>query len=87
MPNIQSAKKALRQSLKRKARNLKRKKAMRGSIKDIKKLLLEDKKEEALKLLSSAYKAIDKATKSGVIKKNNASRKKSQLAKSFKVSK
>ena len=33
------------------------------------------------KLLSEAYKAIDKAAKRGVIKKNTASRKKSRLTK------
>jgi len=40
-----------------------------------------NKKEEAIKLLPSAYKSIDKACKTGVIKKNNAARKKSRITK------
>ena len=38
-------------------------------------------KSEAEKSLPELYKAIDKAAKRGVIKKNTASRKKSRLAK------
>lgn len=54
---------------------------MKNAIKKIKKLKSENKTEEALKLTSQAYKAIDKAAKAGVIKKQAASRKKSRLAK------
>jgi small subunit ribosomal protein S20 len=81
MPIKKSAKKALRQSIKRKETNLKKKEAMKNAIKKIKKLKSENKTEEALKLTSQAYKAIDKAAKGGVIKKQAASRKKSRLAK------
>ncbi|MCD6283835.1 30S ribosomal protein S20 [bacterium] len=79
MPVSKSAKKALKQNIKRKAINLKRKRKMRELIKKFRKLILENKKEEAKKLLPSVYKAIDKAAKRGVIKKNTASRKKSRL--------
>lgn len=54
---------------------------MKGSLKEIDKLLKEGKKEEAKKAISLAYKVIDKAAKRGVIKKNTASRKKSRLVK------
>lgn len=81
MPIKKSAKKALRQSIKRKETNLKRKDEMKNAIKKIKKLKSENKTEETLKLTSQAYKAIDKAAKAGVIKKQAASRKKSRLAK------
>lgn len=81
MPITKSAKKALRQSKKRRRRNLRQLKAMKGIIKDIRKLALENKKEEALKLLPKAYKLIDKTVKTGIIKKNNADRKKSRLTK------
>lgn len=77
MPIIKSAKKALRQSIKRRLRNIGRKKAIKNAVAKIKKA----KKEEALKFLSLAYKAIDKAAKAGTIKKNTAARKKSRLAK------
>lgn len=81
MPITKSAKKALRQNKTRRARNLIRLNAMREIIKKIKKLVVENKKDEALKLLPLAYKAIDKAAKTGVIKKNNAAHKKSRLIK------
>ncbi|MBU1179047.1 30S ribosomal protein S20 [Patescibacteria group bacterium] len=79
MPITRSAKKALRQSEKKRIFNIRRKKEMRGRLKEIKKLLEENKKEAALKLVPTAYKALDKAAKRGVIKKNTASRKKSRL--------
>ena len=53
---------------------------MKASVKDTRKAKTE-KPEEAVKLLSIAYKAIDKAAKRGVIKKGAADRKKSRLAK------
>ncbi len=84
MPVIKSAKKALRSSQKKAVFNLRRKRAMKDSIKTIDKLVVDKKKDEAQEKLAVAYKAIDKATKRGVIKKNTASRKKSRLAKAIK---
>ena len=81
MPNIESAKKALRQSKKRQALNLRIKKAMKETVKKARLLKMEGKNEEAKNFLSRAYQAIDKAAKRGVIKKNTAGRKKSRLAK------
>ena len=80
MPITKSAKKALRGSIVKKAMNDRNKKAIKESVKSIEKLLKEKKTAEAKKLLPSAYSAIDKACKRGVIKKNTASRKKSQLS-------
>ncbi len=79
MPITQSAKKAIRGSLRKKAINDSRKRVMKEIIKKIEKIAKTDKKE-ALKMLSSAFAAIDKAAKKGVIKLNNAARKKSRLA-------
>ncbi|KKS16310.1 MAG: 30S ribosomal protein S20 [Parcubacteria group bacterium GW2011_GWB1_41_6] len=81
MPIIKSAKKALRQSEKRKKRNLKRKEAFRDVLKKIKKLAAAKELEKAKQLVPLAYKALDKAAKTGVVKKNMASRKKSKLMK------
>jgi small subunit ribosomal protein S20 len=81
MPITTSAKKALRGSLVKKARNDRNKKIVKESIKGIEKLVKDNKKAEAKKLLPQAYSAIDKACKKGVFKKNNASRKKSRLSK------
>ncbi len=80
MPITKSAKKALRVSGRKKTINDQKKKAMKEVIKKIKKTA-KASKEEAKKILSEAYTLIDKAAKRGVIKKNNASRKKSRLTK------
>ncbi|PJE69628.1 MAG: 30S ribosomal protein S20 [Candidatus Staskawiczbacteria bacterium CG10_big_fil_rev_8_21_14_0_10_38_10] len=81
MPITKSAKKALRQSFRRKARNLVYKKKVKNLLKEVKKLVSEKKTEEAKKLLSQVYKALDKTAKVGVIKKNTASRIKSRITK------
>jgi len=80
VPITASAKKALRQSIRRKARNLIRSNAYKTAVKQLKKAVATSK-EEAQKLLPKAYKAIDKAAKTGVIKKNKAARLKSGVAK------
>ena len=79
MPITKSAKKAIRGSLRKKAVNDQKKRAMKEIIKKIEKLSKTDKKE-AMKMLSSAFAIIDKAAKTNVIKKNNAARKKSRLS-------
>ncbi len=79
MPITQSAKKAIRGSLRKKAFNDSRKRAMKEVIKKIEKNAKTDK-NEALKMLSSAFAIIDKAAQKNVIKKNNAARKKSRLS-------
>lgn len=80
MPITKSAKKALRQSLRKKDNNLFHKNRVNKIVKQIKELSAENKKDEAKKLVSLAYKYIDKAAKSRVIKKNTASRKKSLVS-------
>lgn len=74
-----SAKKAHRASLKKHVFNVRRKRALSSATKATKKLIATDVKA-ATSSLSEAYKAIDKAAKRGIIKKNTASRKKSRLA-------
>jgi small subunit ribosomal protein S20 len=83
MPITQSAKKAIRGSLRKKAFNDQRKKVMKEIIKNIEKVVKTDK-AEAAKMLSGAFQAIDKAAQKGVIKKNNAANKKSRLSKLIK---
>lgn len=80
MPITKSAKKAIRGSLRKKGYNDNRRRAMKDIIKKIEKTTKLDK-AAGVKMLSSAFAAIDKAAKGGVIKKNNAARKKSRLAK------
>ncbi len=78
MPNKANAKKALRQNIKRAALNKARKDAFRGAIKST---LKATTKAEALKGAEAAQKALGKAAKRGVIKKNTAARKLSRLMK------
>ncbi|MFT5179701.1 MAG: small subunit ribosomal protein S20 [Candidatus Paceibacteria bacterium] len=84
MAITQSAKKALRGSLKKAVFNTRRVRAYKTSEKEIEKLLLEGKVDEAKKALPNAYKAIDKAAKGKTLKKNTASRKKAKLSASIK---
>lgn len=75
MPITKSAKKALRQNLRRHKRNLERKRA----IKDTAKAALRTTQDTRAAAIALAYKAIDKAAARGVIKKNTAARKKARL--------
>lgn len=79
MPVTLSAKKALRQARHRTLRNLRRKEAYKKVLKQIRKLLAAGKKAEAEQLVPQAYKALDKAVKTGVLKRNAAGRRKSRL--------
>ena len=81
MPIIKSAKKALRQSEKRRIENFKKKKNLKKLLKKVRDLISEKKIEEAKKLLPQTYKALDKIAKIGLIKKNTVRRKKSRITK------
>lgn len=81
MPIIKSAKKALRQSKKRRIKNLAKANRFKLAVKEFRKLVAAGKKDEALKLLPKVYKTLDKAAKTHVIHKNKASRLKSNTAK------
>ncbi len=81
MAITKSAKKAIRQSAKRNTQNVVYKNKIKSLVKEAKSLILKKKLAEAKKLLPEIYKALDKAAKVGVIKKNNASRRKSRLTK------
>ncbi len=79
MPIKESAKKYLRQTKKHRVLNLARGKALKDVTKKFTKLIASGAKDDAKKLIDTAYQAIDKAAKRGVIKKNAAARKKSRL--------
>ena len=84
MPIIKAAKKSIRADAKKSVFNLRRKREMKKAEKEIQEFILHKKTKEALGALPKVYKAIDKAAKRGVIKKNTASRKKSRLAQAIK---
>ncbi|HVU06471.1 MAG TPA: 30S ribosomal protein S20 [Candidatus Paceibacterota bacterium] len=75
-----SAKKALRASKKKRVFNIHHRDAVSDVTKQIKKLVSQGNKGEAMKLLPKAYAELDKAAKTHFIKPNAASRKKSRLS-------
>lgn len=84
MPITKSAAKRMRQNLKAQRRNTRVKRAMKSDIKAVMRAITESDKSVADKL-KSAQSNIDKAVKAGIIHKNNASRKKSQLVRAAKT--
>ena len=74
-----SAKRAIRVSARKHVQNIRRTETMKESVKSLRKLAEAGKSADAASALSNVYKAIDKAAKTGVIKKNTAARKKSRL--------
>ena len=76
MPTSRSAKKSFRQSEARRQHNLKRKKAYKAATKTALASGTSDS-------ISTAYKAIDKARRTGILKKKDAARKKSRLVKAI----
>jgi len=83
MPNVQSAKKRLRQSNKRNLRN----RTAKSSIKTILKKAIESiesgNKNDAVKELNAACGKLDTVSRKGIIHKNLAARKKSKLSHLF----
>ncbi|MBI3046183.1 MAG: 30S ribosomal protein S20 [Candidatus Harrisonbacteria bacterium] len=77
----QSAKKAYRQNLRRRAQNVQRKSALKKVLKNYKNLVTAKNLEAAKNELPKVYKALDKAAKVNLIKDNKASRLKSRLTK------
>ena len=73
MANTSSAKKANRVELRRRVFNVRRAKQMKDAVKEI-------LKSGDARKIPLTYKAIDKALKRGVIKKNTAARMKSRVA-------
>lgn len=63
---------------------MRRLRAMREQIKSFRQLVKAGETDKAAESMNGLYKSIDKAAKRGVIKSNNASRKKSRLAQSLK---
>ena len=81
MPNIKSAKKRVKIIEKKTLRNNMIKSAYKTSVKNFEAAIEAGKIEEAKTLFAEATKKIDQACSKGVIVKNTAARKKSNLAK------
>jgi small subunit ribosomal protein S20 len=79
MPITQSAKKALRQSHRRRAQNIRRKESAGDAIKAVKKMAAGGNAAGASDALARLYAALDKAAKTHALNKNKAARLKSRL--------
>lgn len=73
MPITASAKKALRQNIKHRAKNVAQKKTLKEAVKSY-------KKSPSAEALAKVFQSLDKAAKTGILKKNTASRLKSRLS-------
>ncbi len=87
MPIKESAKKALRQSKKRRDRNTKRKKKLRTILKKVRELISEGKVKEAEEMMPQVQKRVDKSVKVNLIKENKGDRIKSRLEKAIQKAK
>jgi len=84
MPILKSAKKRVKQDVVKRSVNDRYRRTMRERVKEFKKLVIAKDVKALNELLPNIYKALDKAARQGVIKKNTASRTKSRLNKQIK---
>ncbi len=83
MPNTKSAAKAMRGSARKRVYNIRTKDKFKSAVKTVRTSIDAKNADEALKALSAAFAALDKAAKKKVIHKNTADRKKSRMAKAI----
>ncbi len=84
MANLSAAKKSIRSDEKKRVFNLRRRRALHDQVKLVREAIQVGDTKKAQEALPGAYKAIDKAVKNGIIKKNTAARKKSRLVAAIK---
>lgn len=80
MPNTESAKKRVRQSAKRNALNLWRKRRIKTDLGDFQKAVASGDAAAAEKEMQKAARTLDRIAAKGTIHKNNAARRKSRMA-------
>lgn len=81
MPNIKSAKKRVLLSREANERNKQEKSALKTTLKKFDAAIESGSKEQADSAYTAAIKAIDKAVTKGILHKNTAARKKSNITK------
>ena len=79
MPNTESAKKRVRQTVKRTLRNKQRRSSMRTVVRQVNEAIEAGDKAQAEALLVGAYQAIDKCAGANIIHDRNAAHKKARL--------
>jgi small subunit ribosomal protein S20 len=82
VPQIKSAKKAMRQSRRHAVVNRAQRSALRTALKRVRGATTKD---EATQAYAAAVRLLDRAARKGLIHKNNAARNKSRLAKYVKT--
>lgn len=80
MPIIKSAVKRMRQTAKRRARNVSSKRSMRSEMKLLMEQIEAKDAKKAAETLKRVQSELDKAVKKNILKKNTAARKKAQLS-------
>jgi small subunit ribosomal protein S20 len=85
MPTTNSAKKRLRQSLERRARNRADRSLLKGQVKKVRDAVAAGDAEKAAAELRAAAKRLDQAASGGVLHRNAAARTKSRLAKAVRA--
>ncbi len=80
MATSKSGNKSVKQAEAKRVFNVRRLRAMKDAIKQVAVLVDAKDTKAAENILPKAFKAIDKATKRGILKKSTASRRKSKLA-------
>ncbi len=84
MANIKSAKKDVKQTIKKTPKNHKYRATVKNAIKNCEKAILANDKALAEKIYKDVQKNIDVACSKGLIKKNTADRQKSRLSQKIK---
>ena len=87
MAITKNAKRGVRVSERKRVVNDKLRRTLKEAVKTVRKDVIAKDKKAIKTDLSLAFKALDKAAKRGIIKKNTGDRKKSRLAKSLKPKK
>ena len=81
LANIESAKKRMRQNIKRRVRNRIVRSKTRTSVKKANQLIEAGDQSAAVAAVQAAMSQLDRAAQKGVVHHNNADRRKSRLAK------
>jgi len=85
MAITKGAKKAIRSHAAKRVFNIRRKRTLHEALTKVRTAITTGDTDTATKAMPTAYKAIDKAAKRGVLKKNTAARTKSRLMKALKT--
>lgn len=81
MANTRSAKKRIRQNVKRRMRNKYYRTRARSEVKSARQVIQDGERDSAVEAVHQAVSALDQAASKGVIHKKNAARRKSRLMK------